>query len=175
MQHRPGGLVGTASSVRFRLRAEIPSLPVANSQQAVNQTVNGVRVRSKIVPPVHRGAAAAPNAHDPTIPQAPAPRVAAPRTPEPGRPSEPLQVVRIGPEPRLELAKGPRIVCASPKMIHPLSLLRLNGYPRTAKCIRHTARVAAEPRALRFSSGNLDNQAPYPADMVLQHLLHSRR
>ena len=74
------------------------------------------------------------DAVDPTIPQAPAPRVAAPRTPEPGRPSEPLQVVqavRIGPEPRLELAKGPRIVGASPRVIHPLSLLRLNGYPRT--------------------------------------------
>jgi hypothetical protein len=27
-------------------------LPVANSQQALNQTVNGVRVRSKIVPAV---------------------------------------------------------------------------------------------------------------------------
>ena len=38
--------------VRFRLSAEIPSLPVAKSQQAVNQTVSGVRVRSKIVPAV---------------------------------------------------------------------------------------------------------------------------
>ena len=32
------------------LSAEIPSLLAANSQQAVNQTVSGVRVRSKIVP-----------------------------------------------------------------------------------------------------------------------------
>ena len=39
-------------TLRFRLSAEIPSLPVANNQQAVNQTVSGVRVRSKIVPAV---------------------------------------------------------------------------------------------------------------------------
>jgi len=32
--------------------AEIPSFWEANSQQAVNQTVSGVRVRSKIVPAV---------------------------------------------------------------------------------------------------------------------------
>src|SRR5665647_1897046 len=38
--------------VRLRLRAEIPSLPMENSQQAVNHTVSGVRVRSKIVPAV---------------------------------------------------------------------------------------------------------------------------
>jgi hypothetical protein len=40
------------SKVRFRLSAEIPSLPVAKYQQAENQTVSGVRVRSKIVPAV---------------------------------------------------------------------------------------------------------------------------
>ena len=40
------------SSVRFRLSAEIPSLPVVNSQQAANQTVKGVRVQSKMVPAV---------------------------------------------------------------------------------------------------------------------------
>ena len=39
-------------SVRFKLSAEMPSLPLANSQQALNQTVSGVRVRSKIVPAV---------------------------------------------------------------------------------------------------------------------------
>jgi hypothetical protein len=37
---------------RCRLSAEIPSLAVANSQHAVNHTVSGVRVRSKIVPAV---------------------------------------------------------------------------------------------------------------------------
>jgi hypothetical protein len=41
-----------SSSVRFRLSAEMPSLPLANSQQALNHTVSGVRVRSKIVPAV---------------------------------------------------------------------------------------------------------------------------
>ena len=40
------------SSVRFRLSADMPSLPLANSQQAANQSVSGVRVRSKIVPAV---------------------------------------------------------------------------------------------------------------------------
>ena len=34
------------------LKAEMPSFPVANSQQAMNHTVKGVRVRSKIVPAV---------------------------------------------------------------------------------------------------------------------------
>lgn len=40
------------SKVRCRLSAEIPSLAVANAQHALNHTVNGVRVRSKIVPAV---------------------------------------------------------------------------------------------------------------------------
>ena len=40
------------SNVRCRLSAEIPSLLAANSQEAVNQTVSGVRVRSKMVPAV---------------------------------------------------------------------------------------------------------------------------
>ncbi len=40
------------SSERCRLRAETPSFWVANSQQALNHTVSGVRVRSKMVPAV---------------------------------------------------------------------------------------------------------------------------
>jgi hypothetical protein len=40
------------SRERCRLSAEMPSLAAANCQQAVNQTVSGVRVRSKIVPAV---------------------------------------------------------------------------------------------------------------------------
>jgi len=40
------------SRVRCRLSAEMPSLPAANSQQAVNHTVSGVRVRSKMAPAV---------------------------------------------------------------------------------------------------------------------------
>ena len=43
------------SEVRFRLKAEIPSLPEAKFQQAANQTVSGVRVRSKMVPAVTDG------------------------------------------------------------------------------------------------------------------------
>ena len=52
MQHGPRGLVGADLERPLRLSAEIPSLPVANSQQALNHTVSGVRVRSKIVPAV---------------------------------------------------------------------------------------------------------------------------
>jgi hypothetical protein len=37
------------SNVLCRLNAEIPSLPVQNSQHAWNHTVSGVRVRSKMV------------------------------------------------------------------------------------------------------------------------------
>ncbi len=40
------------SSARCRLCAEMPSFWVAKSQPAVNHTVSGVRVRSKIVPAV---------------------------------------------------------------------------------------------------------------------------
>ncbi len=40
------------SRVRCRLRAETPSLLVASSQQALNHTVSGVRVRSNTVPAV---------------------------------------------------------------------------------------------------------------------------
>jgi hypothetical protein len=38
------------SSARCRLSADTPSFCVANIQLAVNQTVSGVRVRSKTVP-----------------------------------------------------------------------------------------------------------------------------
>ena len=40
------------SSARFSASAEIPSFWLANSQQAIDRTVSGVRVRSKIVPAV---------------------------------------------------------------------------------------------------------------------------
>jgi len=40
------------SSARLRDSAEIPSFWLDNSQHAINHTVSGVRVRSKIVPAV---------------------------------------------------------------------------------------------------------------------------
>ena len=52
MQQRPRRLVGADLSARFSASAEIPSFWLANSQQAINHTVSGVRVRSKIVPAV---------------------------------------------------------------------------------------------------------------------------
>ena len=81
--------------------------------------------------------------------------VAAGRTDEARRPAEPLQVVeaiRIGPEPRLELTHGPRIVLAGARTLHALSLLRLNGYPQTTLIIvvqdcyrrRHSSSPAAQ-------------------------------
>ena len=45
-------LMELISSTRCRCWAEMPSLAVANSQQAWNHTVSGVRVLSKIVPAV---------------------------------------------------------------------------------------------------------------------------
>ena len=107
-------------------------MPVANSQQAVNQTVNGGRVRSKIVPPVTE--VRPPHPEHMNRPLGASPPRAAAWAGEAGGPSEPLQVVdaiRIGPEPRLKLANGPRRVRASPRVIHPHSLLRFNGYPHT--------------------------------------------
>jgi hypothetical protein len=72
----------TFSSVRCRLRAETPSLLVANSQQALNHTVSGVRVRSKHRARRHKSTSTTRRAHEPTITQAPA---------------------SIGPEPGLDL------------------------------------------------------------------------
>ena len=79
------------------------------------------------------GPAAAVGAHEPPIAQPPAPGVARSRAGEAVGPSQPLQVVqavRVAPEPGLELAHGPRVVHASTRSVHPLSLVRLNGYPR---------------------------------------------
>jgi len=51
-EHRPRCLEEPISSSRLSDSAEIPSFWEANSQHAVNHTVSGVRVRSKIVPAV---------------------------------------------------------------------------------------------------------------------------
>ena len=59
------------------------------------------------------------------------------RAGEAGGPPQPLQVVqavRIGPEPGLELAHGPRIVSAGTRVIHHLSLHRLSGDPGDISC-----------------------------------------
>ena len=55
----------------------MPSFCVANSQQAVNHTVSGVRVRSKIVPAVTEVRGAAAGALEPTVAQPPATGVTA--------------------------------------------------------------------------------------------------
>ena len=104
----------------------------ANSQQA-----SRLRVRSKIVPAVTELRPPHPEHLKRRIAQPPATIVAAVRASEASGPSQPLQVVqtvRIGAEPGLELAHGPRIVRASTRVIHRLSLhsVRLNGYPRPA-------------------------------------------
>src|ERR1039457_6903446 len=65
----------------------------------------------------------------------PPPARAACRAGETALPAQPLQViqaVRVRPEPRLELARRPRVVHAATRLIHALRLLRLNGYPGVA-------------------------------------------
>ena len=52
MQHGPRGLVETSPSVRWIPRADTPLARVVSSQPTRNHTVNGVRLRWKIVPAV---------------------------------------------------------------------------------------------------------------------------
>jgi DNA methylase len=52
VQHRPRGLVGAHLQRPPQAQRRDAVLPVANTQHAVNHTVSGVRVRSKIVPAV---------------------------------------------------------------------------------------------------------------------------
>jgi len=52
VQHAQAVWYEPISRLRFKLCAEIPFFSVANTQHAVNQTVSGVRVLSKIVPAV---------------------------------------------------------------------------------------------------------------------------
>ena len=78
----------------------------------------------------YRGTVDAPKAHEAAIAEPPVPNVGAARADEAGGPAQPLQAVRIGAEPGLELAHGPRIVPAGTRMLHCPSLHRLNGYPR---------------------------------------------
>jgi hypothetical protein len=92
------------SRVRWRLSADTPSFWVANSQHAMNHTVSGVRVRSKIVPAVTDERPPHP-AHQ-TRPQPPAAVVAAARAHEALWPPQPLEVVQavgVGREPRHQL------------------------------------------------------------------------
>ena len=68
------------------------------------------------------------------IAQPPAPGMTAGRAGEPAWPAQPLQVVQavlIGAEPRLELARRPRVVNPSPRLLHARILLRLTEYPES--------------------------------------------
>ena len=70
-------------------------------------------------------------AHQSTITQPPS-AVAAPRAGKASWPSQPFQVVqaiRIAAKPCLKLALRPRVVRTSTRVFHPISLLRLDGYP----------------------------------------------
>src|SRR5438132_702857 len=128
------------SSARCRLCAETPSFWVANSQHAMNQTVRGVRVLSKIVPAVTDVA----ERHEPQRSR-PSPRRHPPGSPagrahEPVGPAEPLQVVQaviVGTEPRPHLAHRSRVVtaCHRPALTaQPYSTeVRLSGYPYPAQ------------------------------------------
>lgn len=91
----------------------MPSFCVANSQQAMNHTVSGVGVRSKIVPAVTDVAAPARRAPEPPVVQPPATKLSAVRAHEPARPAQPLQVVQtisVGAKPGQKLAHRPPVV-----------------------------------------------------------------
>ena len=120
------------SSDRCRLCAEIPSLAVANSQQAVEPHRQRRAGPVEDRPRRHRGPPGAVTALDPAITQPPAAGMTAVRAGEPARPAQPLQVVQavlVGAEPRQELARRPRIVRPRAGKFHQVSLLRLSGYP----------------------------------------------
>ena len=107
--------------MRFKLKAEIPSLPVANSQQAVNQTVSGVRGPVEYRSRRHRRARPTRTTHEPAIAQPPTVLMRAARADEALGPPQPLkivQAVRIGREPGMEFANRPRIVLASTRVRH---------------------------------------------------------
>jgi hypothetical protein len=112
---------------------------MASSQYAVNHTVSGVRVWSKIVPAVtdvRRWQAA--HSSRP-IAQPPALDMTARRAGEPARPAQPLQVVqavRVNAEPRLELARRRREVNSSAGLIHARILFRLSEYPEVSNDFR---------------------------------------
>ena len=108
----------------------VPRYPVFAGRK---QPTGGEPDRERRASPVkdsarrHRRPAAAPGAPVASIAQPPASVVAALRADEASGPPQPLQVVqavRIGAEPGLELAHGPRIVRASMRAIHRPSLPR---------------------------------------------------
>jgi hypothetical protein len=89
-------------------------LAVANDQQALNHTVSGIRVRSKIVPAVTD--VRCEHAEHLSL-QSPSRR--RPHVLKAAGPAQPLGVVkavRVGREPSLVLADGPRVVQACTEM-----------------------------------------------------------
>jgi len=85
----------------------VPSLAVANSQQAVNQTEKRRPRPVEDRPGRDRGAVTADGAHEPTVAKPPAIALPAVRAHEAFRPAKPLEVVEAGGisrEPGLELA-----------------------------------------------------------------------
>ena len=142
----PARSAGDAASPTRSGRADLQGPLQAQRRDAVlargEQPAGGEPYRERCARAVkdgarrHRGTAAAARAHEAAIGEPPAPSVTAARADEAGRPAQPLQVVeavRIASEPSLELAHGLRIVPAGTRMLHCLSLHRLNGYPRADK------------------------------------------
>src|SRR5712691_3019880 len=135
VQHRPRG----------RVRADLQRPLQALRRDAVllccEQPARGEPHRQRRPCPVedsarrHRTARMTRGALQPAIPQPPAPGLTAVRAGNPARPAQPLQVVqavRVGTEPGLELARGPRVVNPGAGLIHARILLRLTEYPRRA-------------------------------------------
>lgn len=130
VQHRPRGLIGADLQRPLHAQRRDPTL-VAGEQPAGGEPhrqrcPRSIEDRAR----GHRGPVAAAGALEPAVTQPPATPVLAVGADEPGRPAQPLQVVqavRVGPEPGLQLAHGPRTVHARPRVIHELRLLRLDG------------------------------------------------
>src|ERR1019366_7586721 len=112
----------------------------------------------------HRCPAAAGCALVAAIGRSPPPGMPAPRADEALRPPQPVQIIQavsIGPEPGLELSGGPRVVHARPmlELIHGLSLVRSDEYPRLALC-----RDAAPGRTWRTAREDQRGTAARPPD-----------
>ena len=137
VQHRPRRLV--RADLQRALHAQRGDAVLAASEHPADGKPDSQR-RARPVedrPGRHRGTSVAAGAPEPAITHPPAAGMAAALADEPARPAQPLQVVqavRIGTEPRLELARRPRVMHAPTRTIHTVSLRRLNGDPQGRLC-----------------------------------------
>ena len=141
---------------------EVPASSKPNRERRAGSVEDGSRR--------HGRAVATFRAHEPPVSQSPTTSVAAFRADELGRPPQPLKVVqavRVGLEPRLELAKGTGVVNASPREIHgdrvrltPVKWIaqkRLSGW-----CVRRYRWRVTRSASIMQSLGPLPQPFPPP-------------